>query len=48
MKDLNIRNDIIITKADKDGAVVITDVDGYINEVKRQLNNKEQLTINNV
>ena len=41
MEDLSIRDDIIITKTDKGGAVVILDVDGYINEANRQLNNKE-------
>ena len=41
MKDLSIRDDIIITKADKDGAVVIIDVDDYINKANQQLNNKE-------
>ena len=41
MKDLSIRDDIIITKADKGGAVVIIDVDDYINEANRQLNNIE-------
>ena len=32
---------IIITKADKDRAVVIIDVDNHINEENRQLNNKK-------
>ena len=41
MEDLSIRDDIIITKTDKGGAVVILDVDDYINEANRQLNNKE-------
>ena len=31
------RTDIVITKADKGGAVVILDTDAYINEAKRQL-----------
>ena len=41
MEDLSIRDDIIITKTDKGGALVILDVDDYINEANRQLNNKE-------
>ena len=41
MEDLSIRDDIIITKTDKGGAVAILDVDDYINEANRQLNNKE-------
>ena len=41
MEDLSIRDDIIITKTDKGGAVVILDVDDYISETNRQLNNKE-------
>ena len=41
MEDLSIRDDIIITKTGKGGAVVILDVDDYINEANRQLNNKE-------
>ena len=32
---------LIITKADKGGAIAIIDGDDYINEVNRQLNNKE-------
>ena len=34
------RNDIIITKADKGGAVVIIDVDDYVKEAEHQLSNK--------
>ena len=41
MKELSEREDIIITKADKDGAVVIADVKDYMKEVERQLNNTE-------
>ena len=36
--NLQTRNDIIITNADKGGAVVIQDVDDYIAEAQRQLN----------
>ena len=38
LKDLSKRDDIIITNADKGGAVVIMNVNGYIREAKRQLN----------
>ena len=41
MKKLSEREDIIITKADKGGAVVIVDVKDYIKEAERQLNNTE-------
>ena len=41
MKELSEREDIIITKADKGGAVVIVDVKDYIKEGERQLNNTE-------
>ena len=33
LKDLNLRDEIIITKADKGGAVLIIDVENYISEV---------------
>ena len=39
--------DIIITKADKGGTVVITDVKNYINEAHRQLNSKDHYKILN-
>ena len=39
MNDLKDRSDILITKADKGGAVVIMDVKDYINEANRQLGN---------
>ena len=42
MKELSEREDIIITKADKGGAVVIVDVKDYIKEAERQLNNTEK------
>ena len=38
LKDLSIRDNIIITKADKGRAVVIIDAVDYISEVNRQLN----------
>ena len=44
LKNLSIRDDIIVTKADKGGVVVIIDVDDvddYIDEANRQLNNKK-------
>ena len=41
MKELSEREDIIITKADKGGAVVIVDVKDYIKEAEGQLNNTE-------
>ena len=40
LNDLKDRDDIIITKADKGGAVVINDVDNYIKEANRQLSNR--------
>ena len=39
MKELSERVDIIITKADKGGAVVIVGVKDYIKQAERQLNN---------
>ena len=41
LKKLETRDDIVITKADKGGAVVIMDVDSYVKEAKRQLENEE-------
>ena len=38
------RKDIIITKADKEGAVVIMDVNKYVNECNKQLDNTEYYT----
>ena len=37
---LKDQNDIIVTKADKEGAVVIIDVKDYVKEVEHQLNSK--------
>ena len=41
MENLSAREDIIITKADKGGAVVIQDVDDYVAEANRQLSDTE-------
>ena len=41
LKTLSKREDIVITKADKGGAVVIIDVDGYVKEANQQLENTE-------
>ena len=41
LQNLSKRDDIIITKADKGGAVVIVEVDDYIQEANRQLDNNE-------
>ena len=41
LQQLSQTDDIIITKADKGGAVVINDVDDYICEVNSQLNNTD-------
>ena len=40
LPQLSQRDEIITTKADKGGAVVVIDVDGYIRESNRQLNNR--------
>ena len=40
MKELAKRKDIIITNADKGGAVVIMDLEKYIREANRQLCDK--------
>ena len=37
MRKLADRNDIIITKADKGGAVVIIDVEDYVKKAEHQL-----------
>ena len=41
LKKLADRNDVIITKAEKGRAVVITDVKDYVNEAEHQLRNKD-------
>ena len=40
-QELSERDDIVITKADKGGALVITDVKDYIREAESQLKNKD-------
>ena len=40
MEELAKRKDIIITNADKGGAVVIMDVENYINKANRQQSDK--------
>ena len=39
LQELKHRDDIVITDADKGGAVVILDVEDYIKEAERQLDN---------
>ena len=41
LQQLSQRDDTIITKADKGGTVVIIDVNGYIREANRQLDNTD-------
>ena len=41
MEDLQKREDLVITKADKGGAVVVQDVQNYIKEADRQLSDKK-------
>ena len=41
LEDLRKRDDIIITNVDKGGAVVILDVENYIKEAHRQLNDEQ-------
>ena len=40
LKELSKRDDIIITDFDKEGAIVIMDIDRYITEGRRQLNDE--------
>ena len=44
LKDLSKRHDIIITNAGKGGAVVVMDLNDYIREAKRQLNDPRNCT----
>ena len=39
-KELSKRDDIIIINADKGGAIIIMDIEKYISEAQRQLNDK--------
>ena len=41
MKEFRNRDDLNFTKADKGGALVVMDVDDYITEAKRQLDDAE-------
>ena len=41
LNDLKERDDIVITNADKGGAIVISDVQDYVKEANRQLSNKK-------
>ena len=41
MNDLKEREDIVVTKADKGGAIVINDVNDYVDEANRQLSNRK-------
>ena len=41
MEELRIRDDLIFTKADKGGALVIMDVKDYVSEVNRQLDDEQ-------
>ena len=41
MQELQSRSDIVITDAEKVGAVVILDVADYVKEAERQINNNE-------
>ena len=41
MQELQSRNDKVITNANKDGVVVILDVEDYVKEAERQLKNKK-------
>ena len=40
MLELQSWKDIVLTDADNGGAVLILDVEDYVKEVERQLNNK--------
>ena len=44
LEDLQQREDVVITKADKGRAVVFQDVSDYTNETNRQLNNQNCYT----
>ena len=42
LEELSKEDDIIITNADKGGAIVIMSIDKYISEAQRQLNNENK------
>ena len=41
LEELSKKDDIIITNADKEGAIVVMDIDRYISEAQRQLNDEK-------
>ena len=45
IKELSKREDIIITKADKGGAVAIVDTRDFIKDAERQVNDKDNFHI---
>ena len=45
LEELSKKDDIIITNADKRGAIVVMDIDRYISEAQHQLND-EKITKN--
>ena len=41
LEELSKKDDIIITNADKEGAIVVMDIDRYISAAQRQLNDEK-------
>ena len=41
LEELSKKDDIIITNADKEGAIVVMDIDRYISEAQRQPNDEK-------
>ena len=41
LEELSKKDDIIITNADKEGAIVVMDIDRYISEAQLQLNDEK-------
>ena len=41
LEELSKKDDIIITNADKEGAIVVMDIDRYISEAELQLNDEK-------
>ena len=41
LEELSKKDDIIITNADKRGAIVVMDIDRYISEAQHQLNDEK-------